>query len=324
MIDWGLDFVKCFDPTRDQIDSVLLDWSQKHDVHEHALAHGVFEEYADFWLAPAKRTPSTASRLFTGSVLLPRDEDPRLFLHHFRRGAHYQRPAHDRLLFTTCIPPHAKSLRRLLWSDEKVQVKDLQDLEDHRISLIKIIAREMCCPRWGEKGEWRQLLRDTAGSIALVTSWGTNFPVIYDLEKQKKIRRHTVLHVLIYQLFRVFEGFPYVRRSTWHTFSEWRRYSKYELQYWLEDLQASGIDLSEYGEVEANLLRKTGALYSSRLYWRGRAERPHIRLVAFTYGPEPKDWELGWEMEADHMVGEFWELIDNPPLRIIGAWVDDA
>ncbi|KAJ4148267.1 hypothetical protein LMH87_002746 [Akanthomyces muscarius] len=45
-------------------------------------------------------------------------------------------------------------------------------------------------------------------------------------------------------------------------------------------------------------------------------------LAAFSYGPEPKDWKFTWELQWEEMVGQFWELIDNPPLKLPGAWVD--
>lgn len=49
-----------------------------------------------------------------------------------------------------------------------------------------------------------------------------------------------------------------------------------------------------------------------------------MRLASFKYGPRPEDWHLIWGVDSDEFAGEFWDLIENPPLRIPGGWVDDA
>lgn len=45
-----------------------------------------------------------------------------------------------------------------------------------------------------------------------------------------------------------------------------------------------------------------------------------VYLIGFKYGPEPEDWDIYWDEPTDMFAGEFWELIENPPPQIPGAW----
>ncbi|KAL2880151.1 hypothetical protein SGCOL_004536 [Colletotrichum sp. CLE4] len=101
------------------------------------------------------------------------------------------------------------------------------------------------------------------------------------------------------------------------------------LRTWLEDLQTSGIDLEEYGRREMEIFKRDALLQDRRSRVRSTRDDgyyesyPGMRLTSFTYGPEPEDWKLVWSPEAEEYAGEFWDLIENPPLRIPGGWVDD-
>ncbi|KAK1688432.1 hypothetical protein BDP55DRAFT_655910 [Colletotrichum godetiae] len=101
------------------------------------------------------------------------------------------------------------------------------------------------------------------------------------------------------------------------------------LRMWLEDMQTSSIDLDEYGRREMEVFKRDALLQERRLRIRSTRDDgyyesyPGMRLTSFTYGPEPEDWKLVWSPEAEEYAGEFWDLIENPPLRIPGGWVDD-
>ncbi|RYP07837.1 hypothetical protein DL765_008990 [Monosporascus sp. GIB2] len=40
----------------------------------------------------------------------------------------------------------------------------------------------------------------------------------------------------------------------------------------------------------------------------------------YKYGPEPEDWDVYWSEPTDEFAGDFWELVENPPLQVPGAW----
>ncbi|KAL3292678.1 Ankyrin repeat-containing domain protein [Colletotrichum asianum] len=99
------------------------------------------------------------------------------------------------------------------------------------------------------------------------------------------------------------------------------------MQFWLEDVQSAGIDLEEYGKRELAIYLKSSCTLRHRRGFgmAGPTSTLHnMRLVSFEYGPRPEDWYLVWDPDAYEFAGEFWNLIENPPLRIPGGWVDDA
>ncbi|KAH0425361.1 hypothetical protein CcaCcLH18_11017 [Colletotrichum camelliae] len=97
---------------------------------------------------------------------------------------------------------------------------------------------------------------------------------------------------------------------------------------WLEDVQASGIDLAEYGRRELEIHNSShqsfdrwwglGMLQSADDY---RLYGP--RLMSFIFGPRPQDWKLIWDPDVEEFAGDFWELTENPPLHIPGAYPED-
>ncbi|RYP55718.1 hypothetical protein DL771_012459 [Monosporascus sp. 5C6A] len=107
------------------------------------------------------------------------------------------------------------------------------------------------------------------------------------------------------------------------------------LDLWAKDrygyLKAAGIDVTRYGRCEMELLRDaalTRDFVPCRIYhqkypwkapdpvWRGVP----IRLMGYKYGPEPEDWDVYWSEPTDEFAGDFWGLVENPPLQVPGAW----
>ncbi|OHF02475.1 hypothetical protein CORC01_02170 [Colletotrichum orchidophilum] len=100
------------------------------------------------------------------------------------------------------------------------------------------------------------------------------------------------------------------------------------LSMWLEDVQSSGKDLAKYGSQEKEIFMGDKLLQDRRLdvlfdYSFPKISWTGMRLVSFTYGPQPEDWKLVWGLEAEEYAGDFWYLVENPPLRIPGGWVED-
>ncbi|KAK1584994.1 uncharacterized protein LY79DRAFT_281813 [Colletotrichum navitas] len=107
------------------------------------------------------------------------------------------------------------------------------------------------------------------------------------------------------------------------------RFAQKAFLIWLEDMQAAGVDLAEYGRQELEIYLTHGSLQSPRWLHEnmsrdiGQLGASGWKLVGFTYGPEPEDWKFTWDLDAWEYAGDFWEQVENPPLRIPGGWVDD-
>ena len=106
-------------------------------------------------------------------------------------------------------------------------------------------------------------------------------------------------------------------------FSEWRRDIERILLCWLEDVVYAGLDLLEYGRREKQLFLEKGHAYRGHAVGWGCYREVYWRLEDFTYGSDPKDWRFHWGLGCEELAGRFWKTMDNPPLHIPGAWVED-
>ncbi|ETN40666.1 uncharacterized protein HMPREF1541_04945 [Cyphellophora europaea CBS 101466] len=163
---------------------------------------------------------------------------------------------------------------------------------------------------------WRRLLRDavTAGANLHATSTSTMSPNTDPFwaffSRYKKSFRHLRRH-----------GYSFTPA----------------LRLWVTELQFAGVNLVEYGERLLSKLRSGLLSYEWDIY-KGpstkRVERPWVsnrelpwRLISFSFGPEPDDWQAWTTNPIDELVGDFWHLIDNPEAFMPGAWMeyfDDA
>jgi len=97
------------------------------------------------------------------------------------------------------------------------------------------------------------------------------------------------------------------------------------LRTWLKQLKDSGVDLVKYGKKEHRFLECS---YSNSEWWywehwrRKRWEyvRSNLRLINFTYGPEPGDWKFWFAPIMKDYFLDFWEMINHPERATPGAW----
>jgi hypothetical protein len=100
------------------------------------------------------------------------------------------------------------------------------------------------------------------------------------------------------------------------------------IRIWLYVLKKTGVDLCEYGDRENKLLQgnqqqiKRDFIWRLKLRYSGRYIDGTWRLLGFKVGPEPEDWDIWWDEPTDKFAGDFWTLVDDPPLFIPGEWVE--
>ncbi len=102
------------------------------------------------------------------------------------------------------------------------------------------------------------------------------------------------------------------------------------MQFWLEALEAGGVDLELYGELEQPLLdsyrkeQMTRPLTGTSLdRWYENDIRIKAELIGLQYGPKPRDWKFFWREPTDVFVGEFWRDIEREIPLLPGSWVED-
>ena len=101
------------------------------------------------------------------------------------------------------------------------------------------------------------------------------------------------------------------------------------LKLWLEELDASGIDLMEYGRIERALweqepMRKDFPGYDPLVLDEDPldSDEPFTwRLINFTFGASPSDWHV-WGSQLDGYAGEFWSMVERPEVNMPGTWIE--
>ncbi|KFG86363.1 hypothetical protein MANI_000165 [Metarhizium anisopliae] len=96
------------------------------------------------------------------------------------------------------------------------------------------------------------------------------------------------------------------------------------VRLFLGSASEAGIDLEEYGRRESELLVPYVSYYRGWKDFTTTPTNPNPYLVSIKYGPRPEDWDFTWDLLVEEFAGEFWEMLENQPLHIPGAWVDDG
>jgi hypothetical protein len=108
------------------------------------------------------------------------------------------------------------------------------------------------------------------------------------------------------------------------------------LRKWVSELQALGVDLEEYGELERELHRNGDVslelkldIGHDRMGNMNAFTDPEpvsrwvtFRLLDFTYGPEPEDWFIWVTNPLDEVVGQFWRMVEREVEVIPGTWIE--
>jgi hypothetical protein len=101
------------------------------------------------------------------------------------------------------------------------------------------------------------------------------------------------------------------------------------LQIWLEDLEACGVDLLEYGRTEKAIFDglpyedKDFALASLTWVLIEVVDASYVwHLIDFTFGPLRSDWVIYGSEPTDQFAGDFWSMVDPPEMLMPGMWIE--
>lgn len=112
----------------------------------------------------------------------------------------------------------------------------------------------------------------------------------------------------------------YFSQSTLSPFQSGNRACNSAIQVWLSKLDSAGIDLVKYGETE-QYLWKERAIGREFDGWNiGEQMTDRQRVIGFTYGRYPEDWNMWLAETSDAFVGQFWDIIERPVEVMPGAW----
>jgi hypothetical protein len=95
----------------------------------------------------------------------------------------------------------------------------------------------------------------------------------------------------------------------------------HKLRHWATEIFNAGQNLEEYGKWERERLFAKN--WRFRRYCRVKgATCLTYRVVGFTYGALPGDWQIWVSLSSDECVGEFWNLLAEreSTLCMPGAW----
>lgn len=93
------------------------------------------------------------------------------------------------------------------------------------------------------------------------------------------------------------------------------------LRNWAHEVELAGQDLQAYGRWEEELLSGIGLEFDAPLKASAGAHFK-VRVLKFTYGPSPEDWEMWVTTSMDEAAADFWEMLETyePLLSIPGSW----
>jgi hypothetical protein len=93
-------------------------------------------------------------------------------------------------------------------------------------------------------------------------------------------------------------------------------------------LKQIGVNLCEYGQRENQLLHDHHLqtmryfVWHIKLYYSERRPNGIWRLLGFKFGPDVEDWDIWWNEPTDEFAGDFWALVEDPPVHVPGEWIE--
>ncbi|KIL83817.1 hypothetical protein FAVG1_12967 [Fusarium avenaceum] len=114
------------------------------------------------------------------------------------------------------------------------------------------------------------------------------------------------------------------------SFLHWDSVFQGTIRRWVEDLEAGGVDLLEYGRREAIMLKEqmrgafdADAIELSKHQIRNpMASSAETSRVDLDFGSKPEDWRITWAPEFEWMAFQFWKLIEREDHTMPGSWID--
>lgn len=328
--------------------------AQELAIHRLMLSHGAYDKVAaNIMIFPGSLTEMEIRRHMLKSVDLFD-----LFRTHLFPN-YYERPLEDRLNLHVhvCGPGFVdrKAFDRAFRPDGQLQPEDLRNwLESAGQTVLHRFAATYVCEVDGLRN--LELLEQSSGrpaSICIPQSESTGRsdlrPIICDMISMMDLQdlsavcpqtRRTMLADAVLGWRGRLTFWPEYYGDWYYSnkgYRIWRHVLQEYLKGWLAVFVEGGHELEEYGKAEAAAFE---AFHGQHCHetdcWTCLGWPPQpwyidgppgggYRWKGFKYGPRPEGWDLvlEWDPPVEEFVGDFWAWIENPPLSIPGAWVDD-
>ncbi|KAK1961072.1 hypothetical protein LY78DRAFT_662429 [Colletotrichum sublineola] len=217
--------------------------------------------------------------------------------------------------------------------DERAPAEEDGESEWRRTSMVRLQA-------WNE--DWSYTFAETLRAAEWEQLNGVETVVPWDWYRVPVWTGTPLISVLGGALCRISPNLPWDR---------WDAVFRGVLKQWLRDLRDAGVDLLQYGRVEALKIKftapevkgafDTDSIAASRRHvrsplrmresWMQMVDDEHprsdlywlpIRIVGLDYGSRLGNWRLWWAPEFETFAAEFWEVVERPRPAMPGSWVD--
>jgi hypothetical protein len=243
----------------------------------------------------------------------------------------------------TMLQPDAANLIRLFFMDEEFDPVTCSLTDRNGMSLLHGIAANINLVADGELPQnlvtaeytmpWKTNVQQRSEMLLVARELIAASPTrLHGLTLRYDYRCFCTAHftsfftpVLQTPLMMVVSGF-FLAHSFGHpsrTYENWRNLADRATSsaiVWLQQLHSAGVDLLEYGRTEKEIHSQKKV---SKEWTSTRGTRMLLlRLISFTYGPEPADWKFWFSEGMEVYFVQFWDMVDHPERALPGAWIE--
>lgn len=211
----------------------------------------------------------------------------------------------------------ANLFRKILHRDGVIRKEDVVELVSSNVNVLSIAARCFVSSYLGpfNTSEWGRLMRELILLTDDHSAYSKDYKFTDKTGRGFSVNQGTVLWACVYSIGAEEYIFHWLQRRN----EPIDKYIRIRIFRWLKWLQECNVDLLGYGQREHEII------------FGGAHKRHEIRVLrtgswmwtGFSWGPNPEDWTFHLDRVVERFAGDFWHMVDNPDLRVPGAWIDD-